>query len=95
MADQHQGLADGISSYVRFGDIIILRSTEGGGFINGGGFVSNQLWVDDFDSMNAARSGKALKERGQMQHNAHDACFRILPKHNVRAKKAHAEPAPG
>ena len=84
---QHQGMKDGLSMFMRFGDISILRSTEGGGFLNGGGFVSNAVWVDDFDSMNHALKGAALKEQGQMHHNVHDACFRVVPKHSSRAKK--------
>jgi len=62
----------------RYGDVILLKSHDNGGYISGGGFVSNQLWVDEKSAASKSQHGDG---------NIHDACFRILPRHNCSAKK--------
>ena len=54
--------------FIRFGDVVLLHSLDGGGYVNGGGFVSERLWVD---RLSGAAQGAPP--------NLFDACFKVNP----------------
>ena len=84
MVDKH-------SNVLNYGDIITLESSTVSGWVSGGGFINNGLYLDEMveeDEIAELTSVNGLDDNALLPPNVRDCCFCVHPKYQFAAAKA-------
>ena len=71
-----------------YGDVIVLESSTTTGWVSGGGFIDNLLYLDELSDFDIIRASNDSEEGRQvLPPTVRDCCFRVHPKYQFSAAK--------